>query len=447
VKFHGFRIELGEIGEALNRHAAVKEAAVLLDETGGEQFLVAYVATQAGGARTDDLKSFLRAALPEYMVPARFVFLEALPRTPNGKVDRRALPETDHSPNPQDRQFIEARTDMEFALKEIWQRLLDVRPIGITDNYFDLGGHSLLAIRLFSEIHDAFGIELPLATILRAPTIESLARVILEGGKRDQRATLVTITPTGQRPPMFCVGPMEGEVILFRKLALELGNDQPLYGLQPFAMANRTSLLSSIEEIAGHYVEQIRSSGRRAHCLLGYSLGGVVALEMAQQLRSSGEDVPLVVLIDTHYPAVCRSEESWEDRWRRYRYHLRHLASRAGLEYLAERTRIRSLRILRKVASVAGTAPIAAPDVLHAQWLAGEAYRAKPYPGRVCLFRAESRSEFLHGGPSLGWNGVLSDLTIEEIPGDHGTIYTGNNLQLLARFLEGQLESCFAGVR
>ncbi len=311
---------------------------------------------------------------------------------------------------------------------------MGVYPISVTDNYFDLGGHSLLALRLFSEIKFCFQLDLPLATLFYAPTVRTMAGVIRDSGVQ-AASPMVPIQPHGTKPPIFCIGALNGEVILFRRLALELGPDQPLYGLQPFSLVDR---LATVQELAAAYIEQLQLRGElRPFCLLGYSFGGLVAVEMARQLRKIGAEPPIVALIDTTYLAGWKALEPLTERIRRYRYHINQIAHGArGLGHLVDRLRSSSVRALHKVSTSVGVGfPKLASDIHGRQFLAAENYRAKPYQGRVYVFKAESRPEFFGGDPSMGWGKVLSDLRIAEVPGDHGTINTGMNLKILARKL------------
>ena len=160
---------------------------------------------------------------------------------------------------------------------------------------------------------------------------------------------------------------------------------------------------------------------------------------MARQLRESGAEPPLVALIDAAYLAGCKASEPWRDRIRRYRYHLDHVVRAGGLHHLVDRLRSRSFRVIHKVSTTLGVVPKIASDIRGRLLLAAESYRAKPYPGRVSLFRAESRPEFFGGDQHLGWGNILSNLRVEDVPGDHGTINTGMNLKILARKLTAAL--------
>ena len=329
------------------------------------------------------------------------------------------------------RQFVPPQDEIEERLVNLWQELLAMESVSVTDNYFDLGGDSLLAVRLFADIKFCFQLELPLATLFHAPTVRTIAQVIRDSGVQ-AASPIVPIQPSGTKAPIFCIGPVNGEVILFRRLALELGPDQPVYGLQPFSLTDR---LRTVQTLAASYIEQLNACGEnRPQCLLGYSFGGLVAVEMARQLREHGTEPPLLVLIDSDYLAGCKALEPWNDRLRRYRFHVRKILHESGgVAHLTDRMRSYFVRKVHKVV------PQIASDIRGRQLLAAENYRAKPYPGRVHLFKAETRPEFFATDAALGWGEILSDLRIEDVPGDHGTITTGLNVKILARKLQAAL--------
>ncbi|HKH82613.1 MAG TPA: phosphopantetheine-binding protein, partial [Gemmatimonadales bacterium] len=189
VKIRGFRIEPGEVDAALAAHPAVRQSAVVTreDKPGGKRLVAYYVASDRGQEpTTSELRAFMKAKVPEYMVPSAFVGLEAFPLTPNGKIDRRALssaPEVSHSVS--EGGFVAPRTPTEEQLVEIWEEVLGLKQVGVHDDFFDLGGHSLLATRVIWRVHDAFGVELPLLSIFEEPTVAGLALAITQGKVED----------------------------------------------------------------------------------------------------------------------------------------------------------------------------------------------------------------------------------------------------------------------
>src|SRR4029077_17687775 len=207
VKIRGFRIELGEIETVLGRHPAIRECVVTARADGlGIKRLIAYlVSRDQSGPTASELRNFLNDKLPDFMVPAAFVQLSALPLTTNGKVDRKALPMPDHARPALERKYVAPRDDVERRLTQIWENLLGVQPVGVQDKFFDLGGHSLLAVRIVAQIQQTFGRKLRLATIFQAATIEQLAAILREEIKESSVAaatSLVEIQAQGSRPPL-----------------------------------------------------------------------------------------------------------------------------------------------------------------------------------------------------------------------------------------------------
>ena len=206
VKIRGFRIELGEIEATLGQHPAVRQSIVLVQEDGsGEKRLVAYVAAEAmAGTTPNELGGFLKDKLPEHMVPAVFVMLDAFPLTANGKVDRRALPMPDGRRPELDEAYVAGRTPAEELLAEIWSHVLGVERVGIYDNFFQLGGHSLLATQVVSRIREAFQVEIPLRSMFEAPTVAGLAENIdLKRGAGLQVPPIVPVSRDGELPLSF----------------------------------------------------------------------------------------------------------------------------------------------------------------------------------------------------------------------------------------------------
>ena len=302
VKIHGFRIELGEIEAVLRQYPAVRESVVVVrEDTPGDKRLVAYIVALQGPVPAEsELGGFLKEQLPAYMVPSTFMFLDELPLTPNGKVDRRALPAPDRGRLIQQGTCVAPRDILELRLTQIWEEILGLHPVGVTDNFFDLGGHSLLAVRLIARIHKQFGQKLPLPTLFHGATIERLAGVLRRSPRPPSPSPLVGIHLSGSRRPFFCVHPAGGSVLGYAGLSRRLGPDQPFYGLQHPGLDSESRLYTRIEEMASDYLATLRAVQPEGPYLLGgWSFGGIVAFEMAQQLEAEGQKVALLALLDS----------------------------------------------------------------------------------------------------------------------------------------------------
>ena len=307
VKIRGFRIELGEIEAVLSRHPAVRQAVVTAreDQQGMKQ-LAAYVVCPEGQAPSPtDLRAFVRTALPEYMMPSFFVFLDALPLTANNKVDVRALP-TPVPARSDGLAHVGPRDQMEVQLIALWQQVLEVPKIWIHDNFFDLGGHSLKAAQLFFLLEQVYGRHLPLATLFQAPTIAALASVLSREEWVPPWQSLVAIQPTGTATPIFMVPGVGGNVLIFSQLARLLGHDQPFYGLQARGLEGKEAPFTSVPEMATHNIAEIRTLRPRGpYVIAGACTGGLIAYEMAQQLMAQGETLTLLMM-DTWHPSSYR---------------------------------------------------------------------------------------------------------------------------------------------
>jgi thioesterase domain-containing protein/acyl carrier protein len=307
VKIRGFRVELGEIEAVLSRHPAARQVVVTTreDQQGFKQ-LAAYLVCKEGPAPSPtELRAYVRAELPDYMTPSFFVFLESMPLTANNKVNLRALP----APAPalvDEQAQVGPRDRMEVQLTLLWQQVLEVPKIGIHDNFFDVGGHSLKAAQLFFLLEQVYGRRLPLATLFQAPTIAELASVLSREQWVPPWQSLVAIQPSGTAMPIFMVPGVGGNVLVFAQLAKLLGVDQPFFGLQARGLNGKEAPFTSVPEMARHYIGEIRTVRPHGpYIVLGLCTGGLIAYEMAQQLREQGETATLVMM-DTWHPSSYR---------------------------------------------------------------------------------------------------------------------------------------------
>ena len=305
VKIRGFRIEVGEIEAVLSQHPAVREVAVVVrEDRPGEKSLVAYVVARPGQhLQSQQLRHFLQEKLPSYMLPAAYVMLEALPLLPTGKLNRQALPAPELTGLTDEENFVAPKLLIHQQLVQIWEELLDVRPIGIRDNFFYIGGHSLLAARLVDRIKHVFGKNIALSTLFSGPTIEQLADALQQQEGTDARVSLLPVQSGGSKQPLFFLhGDWTGGAFYCFTLGRVLGPDQPFYALEPYKFSGLRTL-PSFEEVARAHVEAMRAIQPRGPYLLGgFCNGGLLAYEMARQLQAAGEQVDFLGLINPTPP-------------------------------------------------------------------------------------------------------------------------------------------------
>jgi amino acid adenylation domain-containing protein len=303
VKIRGQRVEVAEVETALLELDVTREAVVMAREgPRGDPCLVAYIVPARDPAPDASIfRNSLANQFPDFMIPSTFVFVDHFPLLPFGKVNRRALPAPDWARSDADGSYAAPRDELENQLTRIWEDVLGIQPVGITDNFFSLGGHSLLVGRLLAEIEKKTKKKLPMASLFQAPTIEKLAAVLRQEGWSASWTSLVTLQPDGTKPPFFCIPGILGNVFTdLGDLARNLGPSQPFYGLQDSIRSP-----AQIKALAAQYLKEIhRLQPEGPYFLGGICSGGAVAFEIAQQLRASGQSVGLLAMVETPYLAI-----------------------------------------------------------------------------------------------------------------------------------------------
>lgn len=449
VKLRGFRIEPGEIEVVLAQHFAVRENVVVIHEAEGSKRLVAYVSLDPGlDLKADmpkELRHFLQARLPDYMVPAHIQVLDALPLTPNGKVDRRSLPEPDRDFSRASREMIEPRTALELQLLQIWEEVLQVRNISVYDNFFELGGNSLLAASLVSRIERKLGKRIPLTLLFQGGTIVHQAEFWQQSHAPDEWSTLVPLKATGSNTPLFFVHPGAGTVIWYRYLARHLSPEQPLYGIESQGLEEGQEPFDRVDAMAAYYIATLKTlQPQGPYLIAGWCFGGVVAFEMAQQLMRQGEQVAFLGMLDTPVSFELTDECVNEVLLfvRLLRRDVPHLSEfHAGIAHLDEDTQLQQL--LEQVKQV-GQLPADFEleqtrrmlAVFRGHLIAASVYKPQPYAGKVHFFQAGDGEARQWDDPTMGWSAFAADRQVEWIPGDHMTMVTDPNVQFLAEKLE-----------
>jgi len=454
VKIRGFRIEPGEIEAVLSHHPAVREAVVVArEDTPGDKHLIAYVVFHEElAAAVADLRDHVLKALPAYMMPSAFVLLEALPLMPNGKVDRRRLPAPDPVRLTMRETFVAPASMVHHQLVQIWEELLDMRPIGLRDNFFYLGGHSLLATRLVARIEQVCGKKIPLATLFARPTIEDLANALQAEAEEDRisRAPVVALQASGSRRPFFFLhGAWNSEAFYCFSLAHHMGADQPFYAIEPYHF-DGLQIALTMETMAAAHIQTLRTVQPEGPYLLGgFCNGGLVAYEMARQPHAQGQRVDLLVLIDPAYPPMLhklvRSVISragklmgvGQDKQLDWFLRLRHV-----YKYVRHQRKLEDYKEFRAIdPSIKTFLPTAnalrQDNIAVSNWIiAGYSYGS--YPGKVTLFWAR---EELFGGVWRRKVAKEKDIEVHAIPGTHKNCRT-DHVQALAEELRLCLRSC-----
>jgi thioesterase domain-containing protein/aryl carrier-like protein len=303
VKIRGFRVEAGEIETVLSTHPSVAQVAVLArEDTPGDKRLVAYVVprAEAGVNQAENLgqavQDLARSRMPGYMVPSAVLLIDRLPLMPNGKLDRKALPAQGvAAPSAEPNRAV---TAFESIVCEAFAEVLGIETVGIDDDFFALGGHSLMAVRLVEQLRER-GVSIAVRDVFAAGTVQELMRRMSLSSMRNALDVLLPIRTEGDRPPLFCVHPAGGLAWCYMPLARVVPNDIPLYGLQDPGLHGQERLAGSVAAMAALYIGEIRRvQPEGPYHLLGWSFGAVVAHEMAVQLRSAGQEVAALVILD-----------------------------------------------------------------------------------------------------------------------------------------------------
>jgi amino acid adenylation domain-containing protein len=441
VKIRGVRIELGEIEAALVDHPAVSAAAVTcVDSPAGEKRLIAYVVPRGIEAPSaSDLREHLRDRLPPSMVPHRFEAIAALPMTPSGKLDRRALPEVPEVPDERTA-YVAPRDDLETRLVALWQEVLEARPIGVRDDFFDLGGHSITAAQVAAAIERAFGRPMPAALLFDAPTIELLARRLARTVAAKPAGPLVLLREGGPGSALFLVHQIDGDVARYRDLAQRIRGPRAIYGLRAPGLEDEGQTPDSIEVIAAQYVEALRCAQRFGpYAIAGHSAGGLIALEMAQRLLEVGERVDVLALLDAD--ARMRMRRGALDAIRFHAEAIGELPRSQRGTYLRD-------NLPRWLASAWRSEDPATPTttehnpVRSALERAVRAYQPKVYAGTMIVFRAMDRRITGTYSRNLGWRKLArGGLSVVDVPGNHLTMLRGSAVIPLAAALGDCLEA------
>lgn len=448
VKLRGYRIELGEIEEVMKQGPGVSQAAVkLFSESADNQMLVGYLV----GGNGMEISTYLRSKLPGYMVPSHFVEMEELPMNTSLKVDRKALPKPDFS-KLSNAEKEEATTRGEKLLTNIWEELLGVPEVSIHDDFFELGGHSLAAVQLMSRIREATGKKLPLTILFQHSTIQKLATQLNgynsngSGNSNGQTvdkegySSLITIQKGNpEKAPLYLVHGGGLHVLFYQNMVKYLDADQPIFALQAKGLNGDEKPLDRIEEMAAHYIKEILADNPKGeYCLAGYSLGGLIAWEMASRLKAKGHQVPMLALFDSvakYEWAGNGSGGTWKKKLKKAGFNLSLLVKEPGkaFEYKSHVLKMQFQHLKGKMRTAyrnnetneieEGYIPYG-KEVYAKSLEAYEHYELKPLDIQVDLFKAKDQMFYLHDPENYGWDQFAKQGVVKHvIDGNHLTLF------------------------
>jgi amino acid adenylation domain-containing protein len=468
IKIRGFRVELPEIENVLSKHSGVEQAVVLPPvEDDPRQQLVAYIqAKQNSRIDAEIIKQYLRNRLPSYMIPGAFVFPKTIPLTSNGKIDYRAL--SGYESRQPEKSHQSPRDQIELELTLIWQNLLGIDGVGIGENFFEIGGHSLLAVQLISQINEKFGQHLPLASLFEYGTIKQIAKVIREKKVVKQSSPLVSIQPKGSGTRMFFVHPAGGNVLCYYELAQSIGTGFPFYGLQAMSSSNGDDHSVSITNMARLYLDAVLEIPKdQPQVFGGWSMGALVAFEMACLYAQEYEQPPIVAVLDQIAPEANTNDLDKNDDLSRLLSFSKKVSQLIGKDLgvthdlLAGQTpeehsavfldKFKANNLVPENTSLKDFHGFLELMITHNRVTAE--YSPNVYHGKIVVFRAEEvialNSELYEAmgiskerEPDLGWQKYSSQpVEIIPVPGNHVSMITNPNVQVLAEKIARQISN------
>jgi amino acid adenylation domain-containing protein len=466
VKIRGFRIELGEIESVLSQVQGVKQNVVIVKEDkAGEKMLVAYYITDGTKEIAQkELRKYLKERLPDYMIPAVFILLKRFPLTSTLKVDRNALPDPDLDSLRESTGYVAPKTQTEQRLVQIWSSLLNQKRIGVHDDFFEIGGHSMMAVALMVKIEKELNIRLPLASLFDHSTIRLLSELIDNNQDHIEWRSLVPIRPAGTKKPLFLVHGLGLNVLLYTTIINFLDPEQPVYGLQAKGLNGVDKPLDTIEKIAAYYITEIQTIDKDGpYALAGFSLGGMIAFEMARQLDEMGKKVSFLGLLDAtadesvaHYPFLKRSLY-------RIKYLINYITwniasffkepnqtkltvIRLRWNGLLKKLRGLDIKIQKQEAVSKGKKselPRFLRKVHRANLRALRNYIIKPYNGTVHLYKAKKQTFYIQEPENYGWSKFSrGGVIVQVIPGEHSNTFAPPNDKYFADILQKNLDQC-----
>jgi amino acid adenylation domain-containing protein len=463
VKIQGYRVELGEVEAALMRHPSVSDCVVVTHERSrGDRYLVAYVVSAGESLNIEELRAATKEHLPHYMNPRAFMQLKEIPHTPNGKVDKKALPE----PNDARAEILHVEyqppvTPTQVRIAKIWSDLLGVPRVGLRDNFFELGGHSLLAVRLFARVNEFADPKLPLPALVSAQTVEQMAYLVDNKSQGEQGLIQLTSGPE-DRPALFWIhtlgGGGGGGFFRYQYLSQRFRQPRRSYGIQAPAVPFRR-----IDEMATFYADLIKKAQPHGpYHVLGYCFGGTVAYEVARQLKEGGEEVGVVGLIDAEARMAVPPPSSFSEvlefvanactwLWRFLRQDIRHSFAWVRRRLFpmlggAVRGDLSAFEYRLEDFMEAHEQDPAYRPFVEAHWAAASRYEPRRFGGEVLLVRSRYQS-ITQYQRAMGWRNLANRVDVRILDYTHGELLNDPARDIVAEMIEKKVLESESGPR
>ncbi|MEZ4660714.1 MAG: amino acid adenylation domain-containing protein [Caldilineaceae bacterium] len=449
VNIRGHRVELAEIEAALMGLSGVRSAVVVAvqQEANAPQIVAYCVANAASTLEPRTLRTQLLEILPAQMAPTQIIVLDQIPLTPNGKIDYAALPAPAACPA-QMASYRPPQSAVEQQLAQMWRNLLGVEEVGLDDTFFGLGGHSILAVQLFSQMRAQFGVELNIGLLFRYPSLAELASAIKQSQQAPAAADATALpTDTGNliciqrgtadHPTFFCVHGAGGHVVFMQEWQSYF-DQWSIWGFESLHVDGFFDAEATLEQIAAAYIRNLRKvQPHGPYFLGGYSGGGILAYEMAQQLQADGAEIELLVLLDTFHPNIRSAPSNWPTRVKRLAQEpvqtLRRFVG-DNVVYPLYRWYLVNRYVKRKVrVPIEHRAPLLAHFFIRFK----SQYVPKPTKLPILLVRSQDMTPtYRHAGPLLGWDGIIDNLHVAQVPGNHFSLVKAPGVEFLAQELK-----------
>jgi amino acid adenylation domain-containing protein len=462
LKIRGFRVEPGEIENCIAAFPGVMENAVLgyKDASGNNDLVAFIVCEKETEVSTEELKTYIKSKLPAYMCPGFIIQLEKMLLTDRGKIDKQALKKAVEEKKHTRHVVVEATSREEHYLLAQWKRLLDLEKLSITDNFFDLGGHSLIAVSMMAEIERDYKNKLPLSVLFEYPSIQELAK-LLKAEKVDKGwQSLVSIQADGSRIPLYIVHGAGESIMLFNSLASLLGKDQPIYGLQAKGINGIDKPFDNFREMASYYIQQILEQNPSGpYAISGFSMGGIIAYEMAQQMRQMGKEVVFLGLFDTdsHVSApyyLSKDAPGSERLWKKIKFRtnqvlfvsklfLKEPLHTLKIKYYSFKYKGRNWMWEKQQEKLRDKKELSAGEinVERANIYALKNYDLQPYGGFIDLFKIKELDFYMVDFKDYGWSHYVEDrIRIHPISGKHVEIFSPPHNEEFASKLKARLD-------